>query len=113
MPAKSHMVSSTERRTTMKFQFKIQGYQTEAVEDTVNVFRGQPERDPKHYRRDVGKMANGTLFGSTRNVGAIVPSSLLYGLGSRLFQNCGGGCPRTGNLIVALHLFTISDGISR
>ena len=39
----------------MKFQFKIQGYQTEAVEDTVNVFRGQPKLDPKHYRRDVGK----------------------------------------------------------
>ncbi len=39
----------------MKFQFKIQGYQTEAVEDTVNVFRGQPKIAPKHYRRDVGK----------------------------------------------------------
>lgn len=39
----------------MKFQFKIQGYQTEAVEDTVNVFRGQSKRDPKHYRRDIGK----------------------------------------------------------
>ncbi len=38
----------------MKFQFKIQEYQTEAVEDTVNVFRGQPMRDPKHYRRDMG-----------------------------------------------------------
>ncbi len=46
----------------MKFQFKIQGYQTEAVEDTMNVFRGQPKRDPKHYRRDVGKIAKGTLF---------------------------------------------------
>ena len=46
----------------MKFQFKIQGYQTEAVEDTVNVFQGQPKRDPKHYRRDVGKIAKGTLF---------------------------------------------------
>ncbi len=39
----------------MKFQFKIQGYQTEAVEDTVNVFRGQPKIDPKHYCRDIGK----------------------------------------------------------
>ncbi len=39
----------------MKFQFKIQGYQTEAVEDTVNVFRGQPNLGPKYYRRDVGK----------------------------------------------------------
>ncbi len=39
----------------MKFQFKIQGYQTEAVEDTVNVFREQPNLGPKYYRRDVGK----------------------------------------------------------
>lgn len=39
----------------MKFQFKIQGYQTEVVEDTVNVFRGQPKRDARRYRRDVGK----------------------------------------------------------
>lgn len=46
----------------MKFQFKIQGYQTEAVEDTVNVFRGQPKRDPKQYRRDVGKSRTQSLF---------------------------------------------------
>ena len=45
----------------MKFQFKIQEYQTEAVEDTVNVFRGQPKRDLKHYRRDIGKRVDGTL----------------------------------------------------
>lgn len=38
----------------MKFQFKIQQYQTEAVEDTVNVFRGQPRRGPGQYRRDLG-----------------------------------------------------------
>ncbi len=43
----------------MKFQFKIQGYQTEAVEDTVNVFRGQPMRGPRHYRRDVGRDPSG------------------------------------------------------
>lgn len=52
----------------MKFQFKIQGYQTEAVEDTVNVFRGQPKRDPKHYRRDVGKIAKGALFSEDEKV---------------------------------------------
>lgn len=40
----------------MNFQFKIQGYQTEAIVDTVNVFRGQPKRDPKQYRRDVGRV---------------------------------------------------------
>ena len=53
----------------MKFQFKIQGYQTEAVEDTVNVFRGQPKRDPKHYRRDIGKIAKGTLFSEDEEAG--------------------------------------------
>ena len=29
----------------MKFQFKIQQYQTDAVENTVNVFTGQPSHD--------------------------------------------------------------------
>ena len=53
----------------MKFQFKIQGYQTEAVEDTVNVFWGQPKRGPKHYRRDVGKIAKGTLFSEDEEAG--------------------------------------------
>lgn len=53
----------------MKFQFKIQGYQTEAVEDTVNVFRGQPKRDPKHYRRDIGKIAKCSLFSEDEEAG--------------------------------------------
>lgn len=39
----------------MKFQFKIQPYQTDAVENTVNVFAGQPSHDPAAYRRDVGR----------------------------------------------------------
>lgn len=43
----------------MKFQFKIQGYQTEAVESTINVFRGQPMRSLRHYRRDVGRDPKG------------------------------------------------------
>ncbi len=53
----------------MKFQFKIQGYQTEAVEDTVNVFRGQPKRNPKHYRRDIGKIAKGSIFSEDEEAG--------------------------------------------
>ena len=40
----------------MKFKFKIQRYQTEAVENTVAVFTGQPNRDPAKYRRDLGKI---------------------------------------------------------
>ncbi|MDE5749625.1 MAG: DEAD/DEAH box helicase family protein, partial [Duncaniella sp.] len=45
----------------MKFKFKIQGYQTEAVENTVNIFVGQPNRDPSKYRRDLGKLPVGTI----------------------------------------------------
>ena len=39
----------------MKFQFKIQQYQTDAVENTVSVFAGQPSHDSAAYRRDVGR----------------------------------------------------------
>ncbi len=45
----------------MKFKFKIQGYQTEAVENTTAIFAGQPNRDIAHYRRDLGKIASGTM----------------------------------------------------
>lgn len=45
----------------MKFKFKIQGYQTEAVENTTNIFVGQPNRDPSKYRRDLGKLPVGTM----------------------------------------------------
>ena len=39
----------------MKFKFKIQGYQTEAVDNTTAIFTGQPNRDSSKYRRDLGK----------------------------------------------------------
>jgi type III restriction enzyme len=38
----------------MKFKFKIQQYQTDAVENTVAVFRGQPSHTLSAYRRDLG-----------------------------------------------------------
>lgn len=38
----------------MKFTFKIQDYQTEAVNNTVWVFSGQPYSGGFHYRRDIG-----------------------------------------------------------
>lgn len=41
----------------MKFKFKIQQYQTDAVERTVEVFAGQPSVDNFTYRRDLGKQA--------------------------------------------------------
>lgn len=45
----------------MKFKFKIQQYQTEAVENTTSIFTGQPNRDPSKYRRDLGKLKDSTL----------------------------------------------------
>ena len=39
----------------MKFNFKIQQYQTEAVENTVEVVSGQPSGDSLTYRRDMGQ----------------------------------------------------------
>lgn len=38
----------------MKFKFKIQQYQTDAVENTVAVFRGQPSHTLSNYRIDLG-----------------------------------------------------------
>ena len=38
----------------MKFKFKIQQYQTDAVDNTVAVFTGQPSRALSVYRRDLG-----------------------------------------------------------
>ena len=42
----------------MKFKFKIQQYQTDAVENTVAVFRGQPSHTLSTYRRDLGTYQN-------------------------------------------------------
>ena len=39
----------------MKFNFKIQPYQTDAVESIVNVFSGQGHYEPVGYIRDLGK----------------------------------------------------------
>lgn len=42
----------------MKFKFKIQQYQTDAVENTVAVFQGQPLHTLSAYRRDLGTYQN-------------------------------------------------------
>ena len=39
----------------MKFNFKIQQYQTDAVDAVVQVFNGQPKRERVSYIRDLGK----------------------------------------------------------
>ena len=46
----------------MKFKFKIQQYQTDAVEQTVNVFAGQPSKTNAQYRRDLGKRKGQLAF---------------------------------------------------
>lgn len=45
----------------MKFKFKIQQYQTEAVENTVAVFKGQPSHTLSSYRRDLGTYKQGRI----------------------------------------------------
>ncbi|MGD6731866.1 MAG: type III restriction-modification system endonuclease [Pleomorphochaeta sp.] len=42
----------------MKFNFKIQKYQTDAVNSVVNVFEGQSYHDGISYIRDIGKTEN-------------------------------------------------------
>jgi len=39
----------------MKFNFKIQPFQTEAVDAVIRVFDGQSKQDRTNYRRDPGK----------------------------------------------------------
>ncbi len=41
----------------MKFNFKIQQYQTDAVDSVVNCFKGQPFQNKVAYRRDLGDKA--------------------------------------------------------
>ena len=40
----------------MKFRFKIQQYQTDAVDSVVRVFAGQPYHSEISYRRDIGEV---------------------------------------------------------
>ena len=46
----------------MKFKFKIQQYQTEAVEQTVNVFSGQLSKSNNTYRRDLGNTSGRIVY---------------------------------------------------
>ncbi|HYD51141.1 MAG TPA: DEAD/DEAH box helicase family protein [Gemmatimonadaceae bacterium] len=59
----------------MKLQFKIQQYQTEAVDAVVDIFAGQPYADGVKYRIDPGKAASATLLedAGLRNAEVTVP----------------------------------------
>ena len=46
----------------MKFKFKIQQYQTDAVNNTVDVFSGQPSKTSDIYRRDLGNTDNRIVY---------------------------------------------------
>jgi len=64
----------------MKLQFKVQQYQTEAVDAVVDVFTGQPYADGVKYRIDPGKDAAATLLedAGLRNAEiALTPPQLL------------------------------------
>ncbi|MDE5580577.1 MAG: hypothetical protein K2I95_04065 [Treponemataceae bacterium] len=50
----------------MKFKFKIQDYQTDAVNAVVGAFAGQPFNDRLSYLRDIG---SGTAQGSFQDSG--------------------------------------------
>ncbi len=57
----------------MKFQFKIQDYQTDAVESTLSVFAGQPNQELSEYVIDSGRLMkriNGKLQ-EVQKLGAI------------------------------------------
>lgn len=64
----------------MKLQFKVQQYQTEAVDAVVNVFAEQPYADGVKYRIDPGKSTSATLLedAGLRNADiALTPPQLL------------------------------------
>ena len=64
----------------MKLQFKVQGYQTEAVDAVVEAFTGQPYADGVKYRIDPGKSAGPALLEDSglRNTEiALTPAQLL------------------------------------
>lgn len=64
----------------MKLQFKVQAYQTEAVDAVVDVFTGQPYADGVKYRIDPGKDSAPTLaeHAGLRNAEiALTPPQLL------------------------------------
>lgn len=53
----------------MKFNFKIQQYQTDAVDSVINVFRGQPFSNSVNYRRDIGKKKSAVTYSQVSFVG--------------------------------------------
>lgn len=62
----------------MKFQFKVQAYQTAAVESVVDCFAGQPFSDGINYRMDPGKVEKLELSDGFKNADlALTPAQIL------------------------------------
>ena len=59
---RAHFAKQEKGGMKFKFKFKIQQYQTDAVEQTVNVFAGQPSKTNAQYRRDLGKRKGQITF---------------------------------------------------
>lgn len=78
MSGKAQRVGTViERGGKMKFQFKIQQFQTDAVAAVTDVFKGQPFKSASKYIRDLGEIQSDLGFegGQKRLFGTFVADS--------------------------------------
>ena len=74
----------------MKLQFKVQQYQTDAVDSVVEVFAGQPKRDGISYRIDPGNVkpvASPGLFETTETLDSGLRNAEIALNGAQLLEN--------------------------
>ena len=74
----------------MKLQFKVQQYQTEAVDSVVGVFAGQPKHDGVSYRIDPGMVkpaANPALFEADESPDSGLRNAEIALTGAQLLEN--------------------------
>lgn len=74
----------------MKLQFKVQQYQTDAVDSVVQVFAGQPKHDGISYRIDPGNVrpaANPTLFETSQTADSGLRNAEIALTGAQLLEN--------------------------
>lgn len=74
----------------MKLQFKVQQYQTDAVDSVVDVFAGQPKHDGVSYRIDPGNVkpiANPGLFETSETPDSGLRNAEIALTGAQLLEN--------------------------
>ncbi|MCA1008211.1 DEAD/DEAH box helicase family protein [Rhodococcus hoagii] len=74
----------------MKLQFKVQQYQTDAVDSVVEVFAGQPKHDGISYRIDPGKVkpvSNPSLFEENSTPDSGLRNAEIALTGAQLLEN--------------------------